>query len=166
MLFGTVKIEGANQLLKKLERLPAKCQRKVYSQAVRAGGKVVLDAAKAKAPVDTGTLRRSLVLRTTPRKKRGEISYSVFPSTKKEPGLIGKTKAEMVGSRGGGRTSRGGRRGGHKGADYYYPAALEYGTSRMSAKPFMRPAWDSTRGRALKAILGRLRIGIEREAKK
>lgn len=42
-----------------------------------------------------------------------------------------------------------------------YQHLVEYGTRRTRAKPFLRPAWDATKGEAAAAIAGSLREGIE-----
>ena len=35
------------------------------------------------------------------------------------------------------------------GKRYFYPASIEYGTKHISARPFIRPAWDTTKNAAL-----------------
>jgi HK97 gp10 family phage protein len=43
----------------------------------------------------------------------------------------------------------------------FYGAFVEYGTSRMPAKPFMRPAFDSEKGKAEMVLKSELKKGIE-----
>lgn len=54
------KITGLEDVLKSLKELPAKLRKKHLRKAVDKGGKVLLDSAKQKAPVETGLLRKSL----------------------------------------------------------------------------------------------------------
>lgn len=43
---------------------------------------------------------------------------------------------------------------------------LEYGTVNMSARPFMRPAFDAFKGAAIDVQINELKVGIERVAKR
>jgi HK97 gp10 family phage protein len=56
-------------------------------------------------------------------------------------------------------------RGGKKNWPPYYWRYLEFGTVKMAAKPFMRPAFDSTSLEAASVIKGKLAERIEDEAK-
>jgi len=46
--------------------------------------------------------------------------------------------------------------------DAYYGRFLEFGTSRMPARPFLRPAFDARSNEALGIFMDRLRENIER----
>lgn len=46
--------------------------------------------------------------------------------------------------------------------EQFYGAFLEFGTSRMAARPFVRPAFDSEKDTAEKIIINDLRQGIEK----
>lgn len=54
----SIKIEGFAELRKRAEKLEGRLKKKVYGAAVRAGGKVLVDAAKGKVPVRTGAVQR------------------------------------------------------------------------------------------------------------
>ncbi len=45
--------------------------------------------------------------------------------------------------------------------DTYYGAFVEFGTSKMAAKPFIRPAFDSEKENAERIIIDDLKQGIE-----
>lgn len=50
--------------------------------------------------------------------------------------------------------------------DGFYGLFLEFGTRKMAARPFMRPALEASRGKALEAIKKTLSTGIARARKK
>lgn len=83
--------------------------------AVYAGALVIENEAKLRAPVLTGTLRRSI---NTQVENRGELRVvaRIGPNTD-------------------------------------YAAFLEFGTSRMAARPYMRPALDSKRAEATATVI-------------
>jgi HK97 gp10 family phage protein len=45
--------------------------------------------------------------------------------------------------------------------DEFYGAFLEFGTSKMPAKPFVRPAFDSEKGNAEMIVTSEIRKGIQ-----
>lgn len=55
-----VQIEGARELDQLLRQLPEKMAASALNSSVRAGAKVIFDEAKARVPVDTGSLRDSI----------------------------------------------------------------------------------------------------------
>jgi HK97 gp10 family phage protein len=50
--------------------------------------------------------------------------------------------------------------------DQYYAAFHEFGTSKMPARPFLRPALDSVGPEARDVAMKAIRDGVEREASK
>jgi len=51
-------------------------------------------------------------------------------------------------------------------ANAYYWRFLEFGTSKMEAKPFLRPAWESSRWGLFSIVKKEVRRGIELEARR
>lgn len=49
--------------------------------------------------------------------------------------------------------------------DAFYGRFLEFGTSKMAAKPFLRPAYDAVRGQATRAVKTRMREEIKKALK-
>jgi HK97 gp10 family phage protein len=148
----TVKLDGFKELRDRARKLDGKMQRKVYSKAVRAGGKIVVDAAKAKVPVKTGAVKASLVHRA---------------SSKPREGLFGVKVTIKPGRKGSERTAR--RRSG-KGAVYFPDAVERYyrftelGTKHHPARPYLAPALEGSRAAVLNAVKAELAAGLEREA--
>ena len=71
-----LEIKGLKELNNLLNKLPDKIAKKPLQNALRAGGNVVVKAAKAKAPVDTGLLRDSISVRKS-KEKTGAVHYQV-----------------------------------------------------------------------------------------
>jgi len=138
-----IKLEGAADFEKALDQLVAKVARKIVTQPIRKGTKTIAENAKARTPVRTGAMKKAITVRASKTKRRGEISFNVIFDTKRYSRLVSHSKA--------------GRR-------FFYPAAIEYGTSRQAAKPFMRPAFDAQKAPALRTIMNDIRCGIEQQA--
>jgi len=145
-----ISILGDKQTARRLHRLVSKVQKRVVGKALRAGGKPVLAATKAKAPVDTGRLKGSLKLRTARlsrrRKRQGEFGMEVRTGTREELGLA-------------------------PDATGYYPISQEYGWKLRGggaapARPYMRPAADERRREALGIIGREIASGVKREARR
>jgi HK97 gp10 family phage protein len=148
----TIKVEGLKELQARAKKLDAKLRRRVFSRAARAGGKIVVAAAKAEVPTRTGTLRASLVHRA---------------SSKPAKGLFGVKVTVKGGRKASERTAK--RRKGKSG-EYFpdtverYYRFLELGTKHHPAQPFLRPALEGSKGEVLEAVKRELRGGIEAAA--
>lgn len=124
-------------LLLQLKSLPVKVQRKVVASAMRKGAAIVRKAAQTKAK----TFDRA----ETPNKVWKEVTVR----TNSRLGRQNNGYALSVGVKGGARrytNNAKNRRQGRVGATYegpgkvYYWRFLEFGTQKMKAQPFMRPA--------------------------
>ena len=156
------KLEGLDQLMRSLRDVPNNLRKKALTKALRAAGKVVLDEARARAPVlktatpyrRAGTVKKAIKIRVSKMDKRqGNVGVfiNVKPLTKAQ---IGKFKA-TAGKKASGATNPN---------DPYYWRWLEFGhkivprsskgnpttlkqrrmaaTGRVAARPFLRPAAD------------------------
>ena len=137
----SIKIDGASLkgVLRALEKLPKELQKNAEKSVIRAGAKPILKAARARVPVDTGNLKKSL-------------SVSIQSS---KSGWVG----ARIGPRSGFKSKRGtltGRRrdkGKGKVADAPEIAFyIETGTPKMAAQPFIRPAIESAKGEVIGAM--------------
>lgn len=141
------KIEGAKALEEALKLLPERTRGKLVTSAVRTGANVVKKEIKARAPVGTEpTLRK----RT---KKNGEVVQADYGRLRDNiKTMLKKAEKNVTISVGIGRA--------------YWGMFLEFGTSKMAARPFIRPAFDASKEAAVKKMGDQLGKGIEREAKK
>jgi HK97 gp10 family phage protein len=122
-------IEGLEELDKAVRKLPQNVQKRVLKGALRAGGRVIVKSAKQKVRKKTGTLRKSIHLKTG----KSRDGAKVFVATKPEA---------------------------------FYSHMVEFGTSKMQARPFLRPAFDETQEEVIKAIGAALAKGIIKETDK
>lgn len=111
-------LTGDKQLAAALRALPDRLQRGALRTAARRAGGVVRAEMRRRAPVDTGFLRRQIKTRSIQRNRRGIVGVTVGASARDYTGQA------------------------------FYASFIEYGTSRMPARPFLRPAFTAARGRA------------------
>jgi HK97 gp10 family phage protein len=150
-------VQGLRELQAALKELPQRIAKNVLRGAVSAGAAVIRKEAQLKAPVYTGpvaaghpppgTLKRSIV-----QKQIQELS-SLF------------SQVFFVTVRYGKKYQKQGKKGALT-QDAYYAAMVEWGTSKMPAKPYMRPAFESKKEAATAAIKEYLEKRIPLEAAK
>ena len=130
MSYGiTVQLQGVDELKRALDQVPDKLKKKGLLKALRLAGNVVRDAARRAAPLlqtpapyrKKGTVRRAIVVRTS--------------KTAKKEGAIG----VFIGVRAlrGARTRTLGASGPKNPNDPFYWRYLEFGTKKMSKRPFL-----------------------------
>lgn len=122
---------GDQELNRQFKALPLVVQRKLLRQSFREALRPVLTAARANAPRLTGLLARTLRLRALKR-RRGQLGMMVISGTRASL----KIPATHP---------------------WYYPAHVELGTSKMPARPYLRPAFDTQR----ESMVRTLARGIE-----
>lgn len=69
-------VQGLKELHAMLQELPVRIERNIMRGAIRAGANVYRDAARAAAPVDDGTLKRSIKTGST-NVKKGKVVVNV-----------------------------------------------------------------------------------------
>ena len=132
-----MELQGYRQLQAKLDKLGYDAGRQMAPALVKAAG-VVRDKAKALAPVDTGAMRDGIHV-TKPKVRLRAASVRVQTGRREQMGIP-------------------------KGANYYYPAAVEYGTKHRAAQPFMRPAALASRKQVVAILSDELGRRIEEDA--
>ena len=153
--FESVQVQGLDQLAKALRELPQRVARNGLRAAVYAGAKVIRDEAKLQAPVATGDLGAN-------QPPRGTLKRSVI--MKQIPELSGAQKQTFfVTVRHGKKYKKQGKKG-NLSQDAWYWRFVEFGTIKMSARPFLRPAFDMKKHEAVTAIKTRLAQRIEQAA--
>ncbi len=130
-------ITGDKKLDRKLKKLGSpKLIKKVIKKGLRNGSKPIQKEAKRNAPVGKTGQLKKNVKLRAQKRSRKSIGVNV-----------------QVGE------------GDFKG-DQFYAAFIEYGTSKMPARPFMRPAWDKNKDKTKQSILDEIKLAILNEAKK
>jgi HK97 gp10 family phage protein len=140
-----MKLTGFKELAAAMRELPERVARNGLRAAVGAGATVVKKEAIAKAPQDTGELKRDIKVKRE-RDTKGEMSatYSVFVLTGKKSRLSGRKR--------------------NVAKDSFYWRFLEFGTSKMPPHPFLRPAFEAKKEEAVKAIGEKLDERIQKHA--
>lgn len=152
-----IKLEGFAELQKRLAEFGPKLAANEQRNATRAAAAVFRDAVRLTAPVRTGLLKANLVVNKRRSDGRYVVKYGVrIKQAKKQK--YGNTSENR-------RKRRVGKRYEVEGPAFY-GRFLEYGTSKMKAQPFMRPAFGPNVGKALEAFKTRMAKGIEDAAKK
>lgn len=156
----SVKVTGLKELGQALENLGRKTKNKLGAKAMRKGGAIIRDQARANAPLlkvkvphrKRGTLKKAIVASTKPQKD-GSVRTIIFVRTLKNSKIL-----EFKG-----KTGKGGA---YNPNDPFYWRFVEFGTSKMPAQPFLRPAFSSKKEQASREIITTLRDEINREGRK
>ena len=161
----SVKVEGANQIIRGLRGLDAKLRKKAYRAALtKAGRLVVAESRKLAEPrvkafgsaMTAGRAKGMLDdARTT---QVGDtlakgIMYKVSVTKQKNEAIVGLTKGLLSG----------GRVKGQKRVLEQEGFAREYGTLRAPARPFIRPALDAVRDDVVRIYSATLNDAIQKE---
>lgn len=135
--------EGVDRALRELKKPTAKA---VVRRVLKGALEPIAEMARALAPVDEGDLRDSI----------GVSSTLIKGARRNEPRSSAEEKATRVTVYAGTADRNG--------------VPREFGSSRSEAHPFLRPAWEGGKERALAAVQERmgaeLRKAIDRAAKK
>lgn len=128
---GVISLQGGAELMDALEALGPAMEKKVLRSAMREAAKPMLAEAKRRAPVLTGQLRKSLKIKAMKRRSNGQVGV-----------LIATEKGFFKG-------------------ETFYGAFQEFGTKKLPARPFIRPAFESNKARAVRIVTEAIRIGLE-----
>ena len=134
----------ANVLCDRFDRIREVAGRESLAQAVLAGARVVVQEAKRIVPVRTGNLQRSL-------------HVGGYGS---DGGLEGETTGTDIG----GKTTSDTSASLLVGTNVHYAGFVEFGTSRMAARPYLRPALDEHADDVAHVIGQELRKTLEAES--
>ncbi|MDD5406010.1 MAG: HK97 gp10 family phage protein [Sulfurovaceae bacterium] len=132
--------ESFANVQKALSKLPTHLQDRVVVGATRAAAQVVADEAKQNVPVDTGLLKKSIGVAQAKKSdtKLGHVKFYAVAKSK----IRGTSQIDV---------------GGQKGKLKYkihawYAHMVEFGTSKMAAIPFMRPAFENSGEKSVSAF--------------
>lgn len=135
----TQQIRGFDDLAAKLRAIAPALRRRVLRNALAAGARLVRDDARRAAPVlvnpaqvpyrTPGLVRSQIVVRTSKEARRkGDVG--VFVNVRPAKGAKYRNGAQVRASQRGARSKN----------DPFYWRFLEFGTRKMAARPFLKPA--------------------------
>ena len=155
-----MQVKGIEKMTKNLAKLGTRVAARGPAAAVRAGGSVIIREMRSRAPKDTGSLKKAI----------GQ-KVKTYRGQKIVTGIIGARSKSY-------QTAQGKRN------PAYYAHLVEFGTAPHKtgkkksfyrrgkgqhpgsrAQPFMRPAWDSSSGRARDAVVNKMRQVFDKESK-
>lgn len=145
-----IKIEGIEEMTRKLEAVGTRVALRGPNAAVRAGGSFLIKEMRRRAPKETGSLKKALGQRIKTYRRSKTVAAIVGPRSKRYD------------------TSKGRRNPAN------YAHLVELGTRPHSigrgthpgrpARPFMRPAWDAAAPGARQAVIDKMQQIFEKEA--
>lgn len=138
-----VQVKGLRELQVAMRDLPQKLRRRTIQKALRDAAMPMRQDARAKVPKDTGTVRRNIVVQ---RSKKFNGRNGVFGVVMRVRKINKRMRAKGQG-------------------DPFYWTFVEFGTSKMPARPFMRPAFEANKQKALEIIRLQIRAGIDQIAR-
>lgn len=148
---GTISVIGLGGLQADFDRLSRSIGEKVVRDAVMAGARVARDKARAATPVRTGKLKKNIA---ATRLKKSDSPGGATAGIRVKRPAGKKTKA----------LKRPGKKGRNQKTEWdapFYWRFLEFGTSKMPAHPFIRPAWDGSLPQIEKVVSEKLAEGID-----
>lgn len=130
------RLEGLEETVANMEELSRATQRNAMRRVLLRAGEPTANVAAAKAPVERGILSFSIV-----------VTHQLTSRHKSEQRNRASEVEVYIGPAGG------------MGA-LYYASHEEFGTVLTPAQPYMRPAWEATKGEALTLIVEGLKAEI------
>lgn len=115
LLTAKTDLQGLDEIFKEFKKMEEKAHRKILLKAVRKAARILRKRAKENAPVDTGTLKKSIAIKTLKKIENHLASVIV-----------------------------GARHGINEKDDGWYAHILEFGSVKMPAQPFLEPAFYQT----------------------
>ena len=147
-----MKLHGLRELTERMRGLSAKIQKKHLNRALMAAAKLIVDDAKRRAPRGLTLAIYRNIVRKTARRKDGATARVI----------IGVRHGKVRTQGGGKKLSRYDKAG----LDPFYWWFHEFGTAKLAARPFLRPAFEANARAALEMIRTTLAKGIEEELRR
>lgn len=147
---ASFKLSGGAELSEALSKLGEKVRKKIIRSAVTAGAQVVKKRAKeianAKNIKDTGALIKNIAGKVEKQRNADyvQINIGVRHGQKRDE----KKRAKKQG------------RATVDVDDPFYWFMHEFGTSKMAARPFIRPAFEESKDRVLDVMVDKVRDGL------
>jgi HK97 gp10 family phage protein len=151
---ATQDVKGLRELGEALKSFGSILGKKYLGRATSSAAAVFRDGARSLAPVKTGTLRENIaIFKHTTDGNTAHYTVGVRPIR-----LTARSKKvlRVLKRATGSRSAIAG--------DPFYWRFIEFGTSKMAARPFMRPAFESRKGAALETFRKTLADGVQAAA--
>ncbi len=130
-------VKGLSDLVAAMNGLPDKVRVNGLRRAVSSGAVIVRNDARARAPVDTGEMRKDIQVKRERVPDAYVATYSVHVRSGKRSRLSGRARDVDK--------------------DSFYWKFVEFGTAKMAAQPFLRPAFEAKKQEAADKIISTLR---------
>lgn len=138
----TIKIDGLKELGQAMRGLTEDVNKRIARAATGAAAQVIRKQAIQNAPVDTGNLKRNIIAKRLPPAETSLTSEHIV--TVRQGKVTKKQKEKGL-------------------KDAFYGRFVEFGTVKAPAQPYLRPAFDSKKEEAVRAMTDRLKARIDRE---
>jgi HK97 gp10 family phage protein len=149
----TTTITGTEQIVRNLKLLPERIGRNAMRRALRKGANMIRDQARINARQMDDNLTREAIYKNI-------VTQGMGRKRERQAGGVGM----RVGVLGGARKGRGGDS--NPGGDTWYFRLVEFGTSKMAARPFLRPAMSSQAGKAFSTTIETMKKETDKELSK
>lgn len=150
----SVNIQGVDELVAKLDSVSYDMKRKGGRAALRKAAKVISDAVKRGAEA----INRSETSNSIPANIKIQWGNRTF---KRTGDLLFR-----IGVDGGAAYKAGNKNASRPGGDTFYWRFIEFGTQKMAARPFMRPAMEENQSKALDTFVSEYKKYIDRAIKR
>lgn len=155
---ANVEVKGLRELGQALEKFPHALARKYLRRAVFKATQLIQQEAVIRAPFRTGVLSQNIVVARSRDKKATSLT-EMYKVIVRPIRLNAKAKKvlRILKKATGKRTSIQG--------DPFYWRFHEFGTQKMAARPFLRPAFETQKDSALEVLKRELSQGVAKAAK-
>ena len=143
--FMSFKVEGLNELMNALKAYPQNLRRKACEPALKEITRRIRDDARAHAPKDTGELAKHIIDASSRSPSPAIIKRAIFVRKIRK---VSRKSYERMKLKGKKVYLAGFSNTGRAKISAFYGHFVEYGTKKMSARPFMRPASKAVEARA------------------
>lgn len=158
----TVNIEGLAEIQRKLKLLPDRIGKNAMRRALRKGANVIRDAARNNAKRIDDPETREQIWKNIVTQGAGRRRERAAGGPMMRVGVLGGAKNRK---RGGGTYEVGGSSS-NPGGDTFHWRYLEFGTSKMRAQPFMRPAASTAAPEVFSTFAQAASVEIDKELPK
>ena len=139
-----MKVEGLDEMLATLKRLPEEFKGRPVQRSLRAGLSIIQKEAQRLAPVDEGRIQANIMLRQIPAKDLGAgVSEGVYITVRRD------RKMDR-----------------HDPKNAWYWHIQEFGSIFQPGKPFLRPAFEANKRQAVDEYAAQFRSLIDTAVKK